>query len=235
LSAPDLVIKPISHALTGAVELVADVTCPWCYVGFRRLRRLQQEGSLPAIWRPFLLNPHLPAAGIDRRLYRQRKFGSVEAARRLDRRLVEIGASEGIAFAFDRIERTSPTLAAHGLLLEAQGRGLLEMAAERLFAACFVEGRDLGDPAVLTALGGELGLSWSWTSRGARPPHAAEVLHSHQAAVEDGVTGVPLFQFRPGFSIAGAQPMEALRALRDLARLTLAVSSRAAGQGRQAS
>jgi predicted DsbA family dithiol-disulfide isomerase len=214
------------------VELVADLSCPWCYVGFRRLRRLQQEASLVLVWRPFLLNPFMPPEGMERRLYRARKFGSVEAGRRLDRRLAEIGAQDGIAFAFERIARTPQTVAAQSLLLEAQRRGLVELMAERLFAAMFTQGRDIGDMRELLAEARHLGLDWSG------PAGAAAVLASHERAVAAGTTGVPLFVFRPGLSIAGAQSLETLRAMLDLARYRLraeAAHDAATAQGRQAS
>lgn len=217
---------------TPSVELLADLSCPWCYVAFRRIRRLQLETSLVLAWRPFLLNPFLPAEGMERGLYRTRKFGSLEASRRLDRRLVEIGEQEGIAFAFERIARTPQTITAHGLLLAAQRRGLVELAAERLFAAMFTQGRDIGDPNELASEARHLGLEWRAGEPGAAPAHAAAVIASHDRACAAGISGVPLLTFRPGLSIAGAQSLEAMRAMLDLARYRLRAE---AAQGRQAS
>jgi predicted DsbA family dithiol-disulfide isomerase len=219
LSAPDRFINSLSPPLIARVELIADIGCPWSYIGFHRLRRLQRESTLRLVWRPFLLNPHLPPEGIERRAYRVRRFGNASAAQRLDRKLIEIGRSEGIAFAFERMSLASPTAAAHGLLLEAQARGLTEQAAELLFAAAFEEGRDLGDPDLLERVAGQLGLHWNWPARTAAIPHGAEVMQSHHAATAAGVTGVPTFLFAGAFSIAGAQPLEALRALNELALL----------------
>lgn len=237
MSKPDSGISPISAgsssiAATPAVELLADLSCPWCYVAFRRIRRLQHEASLVLIWRPFLLNPFLPAEGMPRDLYRTRKFGSLEASRRLDRRLAEVGEREGIAFAFERIARTPQTIAAHGLLLTAQRRGLAELAAERLFAAMFTQGRDIGDPDELAVEARHLGLDWRPPHPGTAPAHAAAVIASHDRACAAGISGVPLLSFRPGLSIAGAQSLEALRAMLDLARYRLRAE---AAQGRQAS
>ncbi len=202
-----------------SVEIVADLTCPWCYLGFRRLRRLQDARGLRLVWRPFLLNPHLPPGGVERQLYRARKFGSEEAARRLDRRLFALGSQEGISFAFERISRISWTVAAHGLVLEAQRRRVAELIVERLFAAYFVQGRDLADPRLLEALAISAGLAWKWPGGAEPPPGQAAVTAAHREATEAGVTGVPLFRFAGAFSIAGAQPLEALRAVADLATM----------------
>lgn len=221
------------------VELIADLTCPWCYLGFRRVRRLQAERGLRLVWHPFLLNPHLPPAGVERELYRTRKFGSEEAARRLDRRLLALGSEEGIAFAFERIARTSWSVAAHGLVLEAQRRRVAESIIERLFAAYFVHGRDLADPRLLEAVATSAGLAWQWSGGAAPSPGQAAVTAAHREAAEAGVSGVPLFRFDGAFSIAGAQPLQALRAVAELAALRAQVLSPrppcGATQGRQGS
>jgi predicted DsbA family dithiol-disulfide isomerase len=206
------------------VELIADLACPWCYLGFRRLRRLQREAGLLIRWAPFLLDPWLPPEGIECRAWRARRLGSREAAERQERRLIELGKAEGLSFDFARIRRTPRTVAAHALLLQAQRRGLVELAAERLFAAFLAEGRDIGDPAVLAAEARALGLE----------PAAGEataVLEAHGRAVAAGIGGVPLYRFLPGLSIAGAQPLECLRVLLELARMRLAIEA----QGRQGS
>ncbi|MFO1068365.1 MAG: DsbA family oxidoreductase [Geminicoccaceae bacterium] len=240
MSAPEAPLNRVSPALMPAsrsqplpvVELVADISCPWCYIGFRRLRALQQRQPLRMAWRPFLLNPAMPAEGVDRRAYRLRKFGSIEASRRLDRRVVEVGAEDGIAFALERIQRTPRTVPAHMLLLQAQPRGLLEMMAERLFAAYFVQGRDIGDPRELQREAAALGLDWA--PERDREAREAAVMASHDEACAQGVSGVPLFLFRPGLSVAGAQPPETLAAVLDLARLRQQLEA-ASDQGRQAS
>ena len=222
-------VAPSSDAGTVTVELVADPSCPWCYVGFRRLQRLAREAPLALVWRPFLLNPGLPAGGVSRGIYRLRKVRHRRGGAAARPAPGRGGAAEGIAFAFDRIARTPPTLAAQGLMVEAQRRGVAETAAERLFAAHFVEGRDIDDPVELAAEAQDWGSPGAWQDRRQEPPHMAAVLRSHQQAVASGVTGVPHYVFRPGISIAGAQPIESLRGLLELAQLRLAPDPAAAG------
>ena len=102
------------------IEIVSDVICPWCYIGKRRLEKalsLIGDGISPTLtWRPFQLNPDMPEGGMARADYRRRKFGSVERGAQLDARVAGEGRAEGIAFAFDRIERTPNTSAAHRLI-----------------------------------------------------------------------------------------------------------------------
>src|SRR5258707_3629131 len=83
-----------------AIDIVSDVICPWCFIGKRRfekaLRLLPPEVEIEVHWRPYELNPDMPAEGIDRKLYRTRKFGSWEHSQALDAQVAQAGAGEGI-------------------------------------------------------------------------------------------------------------------------------------------
>ena len=75
------------------IDVVSDVVCPWCYIGKRQLeialaRWQARNPALPAPtlrWRPFQLNPEIPAAGIPRGDYLLRKFGVPDGGKRYDR------------------------------------------------------------------------------------------------------------------------------------------------------
>ncbi|HET6469197.1 MAG TPA: DsbA family oxidoreductase [Geminicoccaceae bacterium] len=196
------------------VELIADPSCPWCYIGFRRLARLQVERPFLLRWRPFLLDPYLPAEGIERALYTQRRLGGTEAGRRLDLRIAAVGRADGIRFEFERIRRAPSTILAQALLLEAQRRGRLAATAEFVFRTFFTEGGDIGDPTLLARLARRLALE----PPEATPAGTAAIVAMHQAATEEGVSGVPVFRFAGRYTVAGAQPEEVLGAMLDLAR-----------------
>src|SRR5215469_4054609 len=106
------------------VTITSDFICPWCFIGERRLARavahlsedLREEIRLEISWRPFELNPNIPADGIDRRAYRVAKFGSWEYSQRLDAQVVEAGKKDGAVFNYDRISRTPNTRRAHRLV-----------------------------------------------------------------------------------------------------------------------
>ena len=76
------------------ITVYSDVICPWCYVGKRRLETaLGSPGvpeQVPLAWRPFELNPDMPAEGMERQAYRAHKFGAERSAA-LDRDMAEIG------------------------------------------------------------------------------------------------------------------------------------------------
>src|SRR5271167_3449985 len=91
------------------IDVVSDVICPWCFIGKRRLEKaLTLLGDPPGVkvtWKPFQLNPQMPAQGIERRAYRIAKFGSWEQSQTRDAQVAAAGAEEGISFAFGRMIR----------------------------------------------------------------------------------------------------------------------------------
>ncbi|HEX5092339.1 MAG TPA: DsbA family oxidoreductase [Burkholderiales bacterium] len=199
------------------IEIVSDVICPWCYIGKRRLEKaLALVGDAPAAeiaWLPFQLNPGMPKGGMPRADYRRAKFGSLERGRQLDARVAAEGAGEGIAFAFDRIERTPNTFAAHQMIDLAQERGAGDAVVDALFRAYFEEARDTGDPAVLLGIAEAAGLPAAevearWSDAG----DAARVARLEEDMKRLGIQGVPTFILDRRFGLSGAQPPEALAA-----------------------
>ena len=193
------------------IEIASDVICPWCYIGKRRLEKalslLDGEVKPDIRWLPFQLNPDMPRGGMARAEYRKAKFGSVERARQLDERVAAEGRGEGIAFAFDRIERTPNTSAAHQLIDLAQSQGKGQAVVERLFRAYFEEGRDIGDAGVLNSIALGSGVS-GWPGQ-ANAKGVAELEENMRSL---GISAVPTFIFERKSGVSGAHPPEALAA-----------------------
>src|SRR3954462_107760 len=128
-----------------AIEIAFDVICPWL---------------------PFELNPDLPAGGMPRAEYRRAKFGSPERAKQLDARVAAEGHTVGIEFAFEPMERTPNTRAAHELIDLAQREGKANEVVDALFRAYFEEANDIGDGKVLAAIAARHGVSgWPGQAR----------------------------------------------------------------------
>jgi predicted DsbA family dithiol-disulfide isomerase len=204
-----------------AIEIVHDLVCPWCYLGLNRLIRTLQtrpEIGFDLIWRPFLLNPDMPRAGMARADYVVRKFGGEERARRLYTSITEIGRTEGLMFRFERIRRTPSSVDAHRLVRWAASLGHGPAMVEALFGAHFADGRDIGDLQVLIAVAGSLGLdpmaaqSFLFSEAEAETVHA-ENLRAHRL----GINGVPCFVVASRHAIAGAQEPEVIARLLDVA------------------
>ena len=210
----DSVSNPLSDPVTDPLSIIvySDVICPWCYVGKRRLEAALDGPDMPApprlAWRPFELNPDMPAEGIERQAYRAQKFGAARSAE-LDRNMIETGKELGIAFAFDRMQRTPNTRLAHRAIWEAGRQGRQDALVNRLFQAYFEEARDIGEPQVLQGLAAEAGLEAEALKRALTDPDSLEaVVDLEQQGYRMGIQGVPFFILSQKYGVSGAQPPE---------------------------
>ena len=203
------------------IDVFYDIVCPWCYIGKRRLSQaLARRPDLrPTVhWRAFLLNPNMPAEGIERDIYLIRKFGSESRVRRIQGTLVEAGQSVEIPFDFNRIRRTPSSINAHRFAFFAERHGACEAAVERLFAAFFLEGRDIGDNDILADLGEEIGLDRAdLAGYLAGPGDMTRVSEENERAHRLGINGVPSYVFNRRFVISGAQDPQVLARMIDAA------------------
>jgi predicted DsbA family dithiol-disulfide isomerase len=200
-----------------SVEVVSDLICPWCYIGKRRLERaarLLEPKRLDIRWKPFQLNPDMPAEGMDRREYRTRKFGSWAHSQALDAEVVAAGKEVGIAFDYVKMTRTPNTLAGHKLLWLAGEQHCQDGLAEKLFSAYFVEGRNVGDVQVLTDIGVQVGLMPKDIEEALSDVTTTEAMaREEEHARHAGIRGVPTFVVQGKPLGSGAQPEHLLAAV----------------------
>jgi predicted DsbA family dithiol-disulfide isomerase len=196
------------------IDVISDTVCPWCYIGKRRLARaleMRPEVDFDVQWRPYFLDPNVPAEGVDRRAYMAAKFSDSTRRAAMTEALKAEGAKEGIVFEFDKIERRPSTSDSHRLIRWAATAGIQDAVVERLFAAYFLEGRDIGDPAVLEFLAADAGMdSLEVAELLAGDTDLANVEREAKLAGEMGITGVPTFIFASKFVLSGAREPEAL-------------------------
>ena len=163
MNAPLLPLVPYAPRLT--LDVVADFTCPWSFLGLRRIARAL--GNVQGLPQPPLIRWHG---------FRLPRDGSAEAraawrahlATRLppgmtpefsEHGLEEGGRELGIRFDFARIAGVPDTGQAHRLMLLAAREGRQAGVADAIFRAYFEDGRDIGDRAELARVGQEAGLS----------------------------------------------------------------------------
>ena len=170
-------------------------------------------------WRPFQLDPTIPPEGKSRQDYLRQKFGSDERIRQLYDNVSNVGAKDGIDFAFDRITVSPNTLDAHRLIRWTGAAGVQEQVVEALFRAYFLDGRNIGDHAVLADIAAAAGMDRETVAaRLASEEDRAVVRQEIEAAQQMGVSGVPTFVIASRYALVGAQPAEQLAAaLRDVA------------------
>jgi predicted DsbA family dithiol-disulfide isomerase len=204
------------------IDIISDVICPWCFIGKRRLEKalaLRPEMIAEVTWRPFQLNPDMPASGMERQAYLTMKFGSAAQADRLYRNVAAAGATVDIPFDFGRIRRTPNTRKAHALIRQALTAGVGDAAVERLFRAYFLEGRDIGGRATLLELADDAGLERSATERALDDPAIEErVVAEDRSARRLGINAVPCFIFDGQYAVSGAQEPEFFLPIFDLVR-----------------
>ena len=198
------------------IDIYADIACPWCYVGRAHLKdALAQRPDLDVTlqWRPFQLQPDMPAEGRDFRTVLEQKFGGWDRAERMFERIQQMGTEDGLTFNFDAIEVAPNTADAHRLILWAeneQGPATGDALATALFRAYFTDGRNVSDHAVLADCADETGFDGD----DAREmldgdAYADAVRESQQQAQRRGITGVPCYVFDDRQALTGAQPVDA--------------------------
>lgn len=196
-----------------AIDVVSDAVCPWCYIGKRNLEAALAD--LPEVaaeihWRPYQLDPTIPPEGVDRKAYLQRKFGARVAE--IYGRVSEAGAAAGIPFAFEAIARSPNTLDAHRLIRWSWSAGAQDAVVERLFRDFFIEGKDIGDHAVLIEAARAGGMDGDIVSSLLTADSDKDEVRGEIAAAQNlGVTGVPFFIFDGSFALPGAQPPDVLK------------------------
>lgn len=194
------------------VDVVADVVCPWCYLGWRRVKAavaLRPDITTRLVWRAYQLDPTLPEEGVDRRAYMAARFKDPQRLQAAHQALVSGGAEDGITFNFDIIEKSPNTNAAHRLIRWALTAGVQDAVVEGLFSAYFTLGQDIGDPIVLADIAEAAGMErlvvLQLLSEGS---DRESVTREHSMAVQGGVTGVPYVIFNGRVAVIGAESPE---------------------------
>ena len=197
------------------IDFIADVVCPWCYIGWRRLEQaleLRPDVDAEVLWRPYQLDPTIPEEGVDRRAYMEAKFGSDPDRRKaMLEALNESAASVGLDLKLADIPISPNTNAAHRLIRWAQGQGLQQPVLEAVLNAYFVELKDIGDPVVLADIAQSAGMERMTVLRLLSEGADKEaVTREHMMAVQGGVTGVPFMIFAGKVAAVGAEAPERL-------------------------
>ncbi|APE43336.1 polyketide biosynthesis protein [Sulfitobacter alexandrii] len=194
------------------LDIMSDPICPWCYIGKAQLdRALLDHPDHPFVieWHPFQLNPDMPAGGMDRRTYLERKFGGKEAAASAYAPVAEHARSAGLTINFEEMQRTPNTLDAHRLIHWAGIEGRQTAAVSALFKAYFVEGRDIGDPEVLADVADSIEMDAAVVARLLQTDEDRQAILDRDAhSRKMGITAVPTFIVGNRHAVPGAQPPE---------------------------
>ncbi|CAD5107442.1 DsbA family protein [Zestomonas carbonaria] len=201
---------------TLSVEMSFDFICPWCLIGkrnldraLRRLRALRPEQAIELRWRGRQLLPFVPAEGLPFAEFYLGRLGSESAVLARLAQVQAAAALAGVDIDLQRIQSMPNTANAHRLLERAADLGSpaqLEALLERLFAAYFQHGEDLGDRATLLSTAQSCGFDPQWLE----PVLRDDARPFIERDTELRGTGVPGFVFGGRLAQVGAQQPEVL-------------------------
>ena len=206
------------------IDIVSDVVCPWCIIGFKQLQRAlaELEGEVEAEihWHPFELNPQMPPEGQDLREHVAQKYGaSAEQSRATRERLSQIAESLGVEFNLFEEMRIHNTFKAHQLLQWAAEQGKQTELELALFEIYFTRRENPDEPDILVAAAGRAGLAEAEAAAVLSDARFAETVRAEQRFwLSKGIHAVPSFILDQRYLIPGAQdPKVFVAALNKLA------------------
>ncbi|CAZ97141.1 DsbA family oxidoreductase [Zobellia galactanivorans] len=199
------------------IDLVSDVVCPWCVIGYKRLERaiseMGIEDKIELEWQPFELNPHMPPEGQNVQEHLTEKYGSsLEDQKLSQERMTEFGEELGFTFDYFDDMRMANTRDAHVLLEYAHEKGKQTELKMRLVTAFFSERKDVSKRAVLAEELKAVGLNAEEAMARLDDDNARyEVTSKEQYWQGLGVSSVPTFVFDKKSALTGAQPVEVFK------------------------
>ncbi len=206
-------------AATLQVDVIADLICPWCYLGKKRLDSALQAVHGPSLvtWYPFQINPTMPTEGMPFEDYLAIKFGDPARLEPGLAALTAAGESEGVKFRFDKMSQVPNTLSAHRLMKLAEDEGVdTSELAENILQGFFEKGLNIADRDVLIEIGAASGLSAAAINETLEDEKSSRIVASQEAQVrQSGITGVPDFLINKRLFVVGAQSTENLVSIFD--------------------
>ena len=199
------------------LDIVSDVVCPWCTIGYKRLQKaiseLGIEDKVEIEWQPFELNPQMPPEGENVIEHIANKYGStLEQQRESQQRMVEAGEELGFTFDYFDEMRMANTREAHVLLDYARENGKQTELKMRFVTAFFSERKDVSDREVLAQELKAVGLNVEkGMARLDDDTAVYEVTSKEQYWQGLGVSSVPTFVFDKKSALTGAQPVHVFK------------------------
>ena len=196
------------------VDVFFDFICPWCLIGKRQLEHAQVQfrSRHPGVqittqWHGVQLLPQLPAQGEPFADFYRKRLGNAEAVAMRQTQVQQAAAEVGLVIDLSRIPTMPNTADAHRLFERASELGNVaqrDLLLERLFAAYFQKGEDLGCRETLLAIARSCGID-------AQAVADCLLGDATPFAGSPGASGgVPSFQLDRRMTVVGAQPAVAL-------------------------
>lgn len=193
------------------IDIVSDVVCPWCAIGYAQLERaigkLGDRVEVGVRWHPFQLAPNLPFEGQNIADYTKERYGATPEQSTSSRtRITDAGKELGLEFNYSADSRIYNTRRAHKLLTWAGETGGQTALKKALFRSYFTEQRNVSDDEVLLDAVDAAGLDRAAAKDALSDPRYDAIVDAELAHwLDQNISGVPAFIVNGKYMIPGAQ------------------------------
>ncbi len=193
------------------IDIVSDVVCPWCIIGYKRLEKalelVSDRVKAEIYWHPFELNPNMPQGGENLRAHLAAKYGTtLEGSIKARANLTRMGADLGFKFDYFDEMKMFNTFKAHQLLHHVREQGKDTELKLRLFSAFFGERKEIDRDEVLVAEAVAVGLDEGESRAVLKDARYANAVRKEEHEwLARGVQSVPTFVFNGKHAVSGAQ------------------------------
>jgi predicted DsbA family dithiol-disulfide isomerase len=199
------------------IQFISDVMCPWCVIGLgnlsKALEELKDKVDATVTYRPFELNPDMPAEGQNLNEHIAEKYGINQEQSDQNREMIQARGKEvDFDFNFTSESRMRNSFDAHRLLHWAHLEGKQAELKVALFKAHFTHNQDISNYQTLANLAASVNLDLA-AAKGILENgyFAEEVRLQEQQWQQNGITSVPTVIINNAYAISGGQPAEVFK------------------------
>ncbi|REG85203.1 DsbA family oxidoreductase [Winogradskyella sediminis] len=199
------------------IDIVSDVVCPWCTIGYKRLEKaisdLGVADQIVIEWHPFELNPNMPTEGQNIIEHISEKYGStLEQQRASQQHMVDAGEELGFKFDYFDDMRIVNTFDAHVLLNYAKAFNKQTELKMELTKAYFSDRKDVSKKTILKEALLAVGLNAEEALQTLNDEEVRKAVRSQQDYWKHlGVNSVPTIVFNRESAVTGAQPIDTFK------------------------
>ncbi|MDX1272524.1 DsbA family oxidoreductase [Bizionia paragorgiae] len=199
------------------IDIVSDVVCPWCTIGYKRLEKaimdLGMQDQIDIEWQPFELNPNMQTEGQNLQEHLREKYGmTVDQQKQSQQQMEQAGAELGFTFDYYDDMQMANTFEAHVLLEYAKAFNKQTALKMQLTKAFFSERKDVSKRAILKEALLEVGLNADEALAQLDNDDAKKEVRTKQEYWKSlGVNSVPTIVFNRKSAVTGAQPVDTFK------------------------
>ncbi len=199
------------------IDIVSDVVCPWCAIGFANLNlaleQLSESVDVQVNWHPFQLNPYMAKEGQDINEHLSEKYGLSEQKLTENKQNISaLAKASGVDMHFEQRARIYNTLDCHVLLHWAKEKNQQTQLKLALFKAYFSEGKNISDVDILLNVVSQVGLDVQEAQRVLNDENYKKTVKEEELKYKSmGISSVPAFIINNEYLLNGGQPSDVFK------------------------